>query len=806
MNPFTSKPHYLLPFLLTLLSLVQVQVQAQVQAQAQEKSKDNSKNNSKNYTNNSNTSIVEHSFNKTSRIRIEMISANILRISIVPEGGVFQNSGLNRYGFINLPDSGIFKPQISQTSQGFLAQTADMRVKINYVTGNIHVTDPEGSKVLLDQSAATFDHGTTEVVFKADKEEDWIGFGDQSRTHLYHRGYMADCDVRYKTSTYIPVPYFMSTKGVGVLVNTTYHTIFDMCKTKPDTYNWKNESGTIDYYIMVGKDFKQLLNTYTHLTGRPRLPPQWAFGLWFICRDQADDMEAVTAAYNFRHEKIPCDVIGLEPGWMEGRYDYSTKKQWSSIRFPHLYWFNETRPPSFVPALKKMGFKLELWLCNNYDLSYEAERQAGRKANLASLANGNKANATPPLFQDEHLGGHVFSDTVTIIDQPWFKHLEKFVDQGVDFFKQDAAVQMEFHPDRLWGNGMKDKEMHNLYPLLYSQQMYDGFKAKTNRRPAALTPAGWTGFQAFSATWTGDTGGELTTLGGILNTSIVGQSWSTVDMEVGTKEGIHYGYLLPFSEICSWAYFKMPWVQGEELKDLHRSYAELRSRLFPYLYSSARMATKTGWPLLQPLTIVYPEDKNCRENLHQYLLGPGLMVGIYKKDMYFPAGEWKDYWTGGIIAGSQQKDITWPDNKGGALYIHSGSIIPMGPVVQYRGEKPMDEITLYVFPDQQETSFDLYEDDGVSFDYEKGNYSTTRITAKKTAASSIIEIGKTQGTFENSVKHRTWSIIMHMSAKPLSVSIDGILLKEDQYTYDDNRKELTIRRITTSGVVSIREK
>lgn len=787
MKPYKTKHHYLIPFLLNLLTLLHVQAQ------------DNSKNN-----------IVEHNFNKSSRIRIEMISGNILRISIVPEGGTFQNSGLNRYGFITIPDSGIFKPQISQTTQGFLAKTGDMRVKINYATGNILVTDPDGTKVLLDQSTASFDQGITEAVFNAGKEEDWIGFGDQSRTHLYHRGYMADCDVRYKSSTYIPVPFFMSTRGVGVLVNTTYHTIFDMCKTKSDTYNWKNESGTIDYYIIVGKDFKQLLNSYTLLTGRPNLPPQWAFGLWFICRDQADDMEAVTAAYNFRREKIPCDVIGLEPGWMEGRYDYSTKKQWSSTRFPHLYWFNETRPPSFVPALKKMGFKLELWLCNNYDLSYEAERQAarqaGRNVKLSSLANANKTNATPPLFQDEHLGGRVFSDTVTIIDQPWFKHLEKFVDQGVDFFKQDAAVQMEFHPDRLWGNGMKDKEMHNLYPLLYSQQMYNGFKAKTNRRPAALTPAGWTGFQAFSATWTGDTGGELTTLGGLLNTSIVGGSWSTVDMEVGTKEGIHYGYLLPFSEICSWAYFKMPWVQGEELTSMHRYYAELRSRLFPYWYSSARITTKTGLPLLQPLTIVYPEDKNCREILHQYLLGPGLMVGIYKKNMYFPAGKWKDYWTGQIIEGSQQKDISWPDNRGGALYIHSGAIIPMGPVLQYRGEKPLDEITLYAFPDQKETSFDLYEDDGVSFDYEKGKYSTTRITAKKTAAASIVEIGKTAGTFENSVKQRTWNIILNLAAKPLAVSMDGALIKEDQYTYDDARKELTIRKITTPGTISVQEK
>jgi len=748
---------------------------------------------------------IEHNFGKHSRIRVEMIAGNIARISIVPEHAEFQNSGLNRYGFITNPTEPA-KSQIAQTTNELSAKTADMQLKVNYTTGSIRVTNSDGTKILLDQSTATFDQGITEASFKADKDEDWIGFGDQSRTHIYQRGYMADCDIRYKTSTYIPVPYFMSTKGVGILVNTTYHTIFDMCKTTPDKYNWKNESGTIDYYIIVGKDFKNLLSSYTLLTGRPNLPPQWLFGLWFICRDLADDNEAVTAAYNFRQQKIPCDVIGLEPGWMENRYDYSTKKNWSSKRFPHLYWFDNKRPPSFVPALKHMGFELELWLCNNYDLSYEAERQAGKNTSNTSLADAGKANSTSPLFQDEHLEGSVRSDTVTIIDQPWFKHLEKFVDQGVDFFKQDAAVQMEFHPDRLWGNGMKDKEMHNLYPILYSKQMYDGFKAHTNRRPAALTPAGWIGFQRFSTTWTGDTGGELGTLGGILNTSIVGGNWSTVDMEVSSKEGIHYGYLLPISEICSWAYFKMPWVQGEELENTHRYYAELRSKLFPYLYSSAKISTQTGQPMLQPLTIAYPEDKNCRENLHQYLLGPGLMVGIYKKNMYFPAGRWKDYWTGEVVEGGQQKDITWPDNRGGALYINSGAIIPMGQVMQYRGEKPLDEITLYVFPDKQESSFDLYEDDGISYDYEKGKYTTNHITAKKTATTSIVEIGKTTGGFDTMVKNRTWNIIVNMATKPVSVSMDGTSIKEDQYTYDDNRKELTIRNLTKTGTITVQEK
>lgn len=750
---------------------------------------------------NSGNVVLEDEYNKTSQIRIEAVASDILRISIVPKGNSFQHSGLNRYGFIKPVVEQIAKPKVAKNSKGATVATEKLSLKINYASGSIQVTESNG-KVLLDQVTTSFKDGVSRAVFNADKDEDWIGFGDQARTHLYHRGYIADCDVRYKTSTYIPVPFFMSTKGVGVMVNTTYRTIFDMCKTDPNIFDWKNESGTIDYYVFVGKDYKRMIDLYTQLTGRPKLPPNWAFGLWFICREQATDYEAIDCAVNFRREEIPCDVIGLEPGWMSKRYDYSIKKQWHPERFPHPWWFGDSRPPSFVPSLKKMGFKLKLWLCNNYDLSYEAERQAGKNTSLAALA-ANYVNVTPPIFTDENLGGQVFSDTVTKIDEPWFKHLEKFVDQGVDMFKQDAALQMEFHPDKLWGNGMKDKEMHNLYPLLYSQQMYDGFKEKTNRRPAALTPAGWVGYQAFSSVWTGDTGGELTTLGGVLNNSIVGHSWSTVDMEVSKKEGIHYGYLLPMSEICSWAYFKMPWVQGKELTDIHRYYAQLRSKLFPYLYSAGNVATKTGWPVLQPLTLTYPNDKKNRNILHQYLLGPGLMVGIYKDSIYFPEGQWKDYWTGEIVEGGQLKVVTWPENRGGSLYVKSGAIIPMGPLMQYRGEKPMDEMSLYVFPGAEESSFDLYEDDGVSFDYEKGASISTRISTKKSGAINTVEIGKSIGTYNGMVSNRTWNVTMHLTSKPTSVKMNDVLLSESQYIYDEGRKELTVTNLKTSGVLKV---
>lgn len=745
-------------------------------------------------------SVFENHFYNNSNIRIKFLKENLLRISILPEGAESSESGLNRYGFINE----IFQPNLklkySEARNNFSIESPYLKVKVNQLSGNILITDLSGKIVLLNQTSSAFFDTASQVKFMADKDEDWLGFGDQSRTRIYHRGHIADCHVR-NVKSYIPVPFFMSTLYTGILVNTSHRVVFDMCKSDPDRYFWTDGSKRIDYYFMAGKSFGDLIDLYTELTGKPKLPPEWSFGLWYICRTQANDYEAVNDAYNFRREGIPCDVIGLEPGWMEKNYDYSTSKTWSKDRFPiPSYAFNG--PHNFFNSIERMGFKLELWLCNDYDLSYKEER----RLKFGESGQVGKSNIKSFDFVeiDEHLSPTVKKESdvskpesKSTEEEPWFEHLKKFIDQGVSFFKQDGSRQVNEHPSRKWGNGMEDAEIHNLYPLFYSRQMYEGFKNYTNRRPVVFTPCGWTGFQAWSGTWTGDTGGRLTTLGAMLNTSVTGHSWATNDMEVAEKEGIHFGYLQPWSQINSWNYFRMPWAQGAELCKMHKYYAELRSQLIPYIYSWANHSAKTGWPLLIPLTFEFPDDKNCRTNLHQYFLGRDLMVGIYDNKIYFPAGEWKDYWTGEIIIGNQEKTVSWPEDRGGALYVRSGGIIPFGPIMQYRGEKILDEITLYVFPGEKETTFNLYEDDGISFDYEQGKFSITNISAKSDTDGIYINIGKSNGSFSGKINDRTWNMIIHSDKAPENVMVDKECIKSDSWSWDDKRKEVFVKNISS---------
>jgi alpha-glucosidase (family GH31 glycosyl hydrolase) len=731
---------------------------------------------------------AEKIFDGKNGIRVQLITDNVVRVRFA-RAGEFTETALSRYGFLNEPIDNKLKTTLKNSADGFVLESSKTSVEWSRKNG-LSISDKKSGRSILKQTGMEIGKKTATVKFSAKKSEDWIGFGDQTRTRLYHRGTVADLYVR-NVKSYIPVPFFMSTDGYGILVNTTHRIVFDMAKSVPDEFSWADDRGEVDYFILLGGSFKELLDIYTNLTGKPKLPPEWAFGLWYICRTQANDLEAVNDALNFRREEIPCDVIGLEPGWMETYYDLTTDKKWNKNLFPIPSWA-PNGPHNFINAIKRMGFHFELWLANEYDLSHEEERRRGR---MQMEADKSAASFHEGAEIDEHFAAPRLSDTITKKDEPWFQHLEKFVDQGADFFKQDGAYQVCTHPDRVWGNGMLDAEMHNLYPLLYSRQMHEGFSEKTGRRPVVFTPAGWAGFQAWCGTWTGDTGGRLETLGAMLNTSIVGHSWATNDMEVMQKEGIHFGYLQPWSQINSWFYFRMPWIQGDELCSMHKFYSRFRARLIPYLYSWAYHATQTGYPLMAPLTLEFPDDKACRSNLHQYLLGRDLMVGIYKNEIYLPEGKWKDYWTGEVVEGCKNITVSWPGDKGGSLYVREGGIIPFGPLMQYRKQKPLDEVELYLFPGNRESYMELYEDDGVSLKHSSGESAKTKITTYLKSRTAVVEISKTAGDYEGRPHARSWSFIIALRLKPAVVKVNGEPLPQSAWCWDSNRNELSISKL-----------
>ena len=712
--------------------------------------------------------------------KITQLSSVCARVQICKKDSETSDSALNRYGFI-------FEDAVQDN------QPSQLELKWSAENASLNACDSNGNELFRIINTGFRRDGALVECELFDENEDWIGFGDQTRERLYHRGHKVICEVS-NVASYIPVPFFMSTRGYAIMVNTTYSTIFDMGCTDKKRFCWFDKSKRIDFYIWKGENFKELLDIYTRLTGRPELPPRWSFGLWHICRTQANDEEVLSNARLFREYDIPCDVIGLEPGWMENNYDYSTEKAWNKNRFPLPDWQKNCHH-TFIKALKRMGYKLELWLCNDYDLGYEEERRIGTE-------NAVEENDEPVFCKDaeidEHFSLPIYSDKVTKPEEPWFKHLEKFVDWGADFFKQDGALQVCKHPDRYWrGSNMLDDEMHNLYPLLYSRQMNEGFAKYTNRRALVFNVCGWVGFQHYCGTWTGDTGGRIETLGAMLNTSCVGHSWSTNDMEVAQAEGIHFGYLLPWSQINSWTYFRMPWLQGNEYLAMHQYYSQLRASLMPYLYSAAHSSSQNGMPMLMPLTIEYQNDAECRNILHEYLLGSSLLVTIYKHEIYLPAGEWRDFWTGKTYAGNQHiSNFQWLSGRGGGLFLRSGAIVPMTEVMSYTEEKPMDKIELVVYPGNASTSkYELYEDDGVTFEYRNGDFALSCIEMSKTGDTLTLSIFQAEKS-----KIRDWAVKFCLDSEPVKILNNNKIISG---VFDSTRNELVVENIEP-GIIELK--
>ena len=525
----------------------------------------------------------------------------------------------------------------------------------------------------------------------------------------------------------------MSSRGWAVAINTTYEHTVDVGATKENELRVSCRHGAPDITIYTGKDYAELLKNYTANTGRPLMLPQWAMGLTYVCNTDIDATGFVNEAYTFRQEEMPCDIIGLEPGWMETYYDASTQKQWSKERFLLPSW-SPKGPSTFFGPINRMGFKLSLWLCCDYDLLQYEEQQVIEQKKLLGEVVDNDA-----FEQDEHLGNARMIDQLTVPGEPWFEHLKKFVDQGAECFKLDGAWQICAHPDRLWAGKYLDDEIHNIYPVIYAKQMSEGYTEYKGRRSMIYTAGGYTGIQKYAATWAGDTGGGFKSLVSLLNLGMCGHSNTSCDMEAFSKEGFHFGFLQPWSQLSNWFYWRQPWYLSAEDKVIFRDYDNLRYSLAPYMYTAAYQAYTTGMPIMRALPLVYPNDDRVYERLTEYMLGDNLLVGSFlkngehevngiKTNFYFPEGRWHDFFTGEIYEGGQEILYTPPADKGGALFVKDGSVIPFAKPRQFIGNKIEKAYILRAYGNN--ATGKLYTDDGVSMKYTQGEGKMTTFTVE----------------------------------------------------------------------------
>lgn len=583
------------------------------------------------------------------------------------------------------------------------------------------------------------------------EDERLFGLGDESRKSIARRGSVARLDVR-NVASYGPMPFIMSTCGWGMLLNCTYASTFDCGAANKNLLTIKAHKGQIDFYLFVPETGKltDILTLQGKITGNPILLPKFAYGYTFVLNEQTNAREMLYDCLNFRREDISCDMVGLEPQWMTNHYDRSIYKKWSEDRFYIPGWLpdNQSGPDTFFYTLREMGFKFSLWLCQDYDLLFEEERQCGERAKEL----GKEYSFEGASILDPHLACPEYMDGITQRDTPWFDHLKKFCDNGASAFKLDAAFQSNDHPDRLWGGKYFDDEVHNVYPVIYTKQMQEGFTEHTGRRAVIYTSCLYSGTQRYAASWAGDTGGGFDTVVAMLNYGLSGHSNVTCDMEVISKEGIHYGFLSPWTQQLGWRNWQQPWFLRDELCEAVRYYSHLRNSLFPYIYSMAHKAAEKALPMTRALSLMYPDFPEYDYVANEYMFGDSLLVAVFDMKVTLPRGKWIDYFTGDVYEGGQVIDYKIPEGRGGALMVKAGSVFCTMDYQKYIEKKIPENYHINVYPGG-DGEFTLYEDDGYTYDYAEGKMATTKIAMTAKSDSEFeLTVCKREGSFDGRPK------------------------------------------------------
>lgn len=733
--------------------------------------------------------MKEFSTENNMKLKVDNFANGIVRLQY---GGIdgYIDSLLNRYSFIE--DLKVSDEKWSEKSlplfDGFELKIAD---DLGFSIFR------EGEELLTTQE--DWQPATAETVYQnrgynlrlSQKEnEKFIGFGDIERKKFLLNGKADSLWIRNQVS-YVPVPFFMSSNGYGVLFNTTRRLFFDFGKKEAGINSFIVEKDFLDIYIITGNSYLEMINKYSELTGKPHLPPRFTFGLWMTVNTEIRAHELLQLALQFRNEEIPCDLLALEPLWMETLYDESVDKKWCEERFPYFPWA-DTSPSTFIGNLKSMGYHFGLWMCSNYDHTWEEERKIhGETLNVSANDNDFLGAENMELMEEDDHFGHapMLMDKVTVPEKPFFEHLQKFVDQGVDYFKQDGYAQINLHTDRLHGNGLHDDVMHNIHYQIYTRQMLEGFENHTGRRGFTLAVSGWAGFQKFSGTWTGDTGGGAETMVAMLQCSLFGHSYSTCDIDVDDISSIHMGFLLPWSQINSWAYYKYPIYRNKELQQIFRDYSNLRMQLIPYIYTQAWKGHSTSMPMMRPMLLDYPDWEEAYNITTQYMFGDSLLINSFSSDVILPKGDWYDFWSGKIYNGTGNKvTIEIPKNRGGHLFVKKGGIIPMGPITQHVDEVSLTDVNWLVYPSDDATTGELYLDDGCSFDYKNGDSAVITLSCKKIDNSLEFSISQ-KGDYKHSVSTHNIEIIDFKDEK---ITVNGNIVKSEPSKYGHIIKNILI--------------
>ncbi|MCZ7544274.1 MAG: hypothetical protein M5R40_12395 [Anaerolineae bacterium] len=478
--------------------------------------------------------------------------------------------------------------------------------------------------------------------FTAEPDEHFFGFGEKF-SDFDKRGqrlemWNYEAHGVHSERAYKNVPFFVSTHGYGIFVDSVSPVQFDMASSNFSTFSLIVPDTALDYYVIAGPELKAVISRYADLVSLPILPPKWAFGLWMSSGFKADSTEEVLErARTLRERDLPCDVLHLDCYWQ--RWGRWSDLQWDTDVFPD--------PEGLLKAIKAQGFKVCLWINPYIGVESPLFEEAKAKGYFLKTPDGE-------AWVGDQWGGYHPPVAVIDVTNPeaaaWFKDLlRKPLSIGADVYKSDFGEGVP--ADTVAHNGMTGVQLHNLYTLIYNDLVVEVTKEIAGHE-MVWGRSTFTGGQRHAAQWGGDTNctymGMASTLRGGLSMGVCGHAFWSHDIGGFHREPtpdlytrwVQFGAFTPMAR-CHGITTRLPWDYGEEAVRVFDRYMRLRYRLLPYLYTYGCLAHETSLPILSAMVVEFPDDPNTYTMDLQYMFGAELMVApIFNIDgyrsVYFP--------------------------------------------------------------------------------------------------------------------------------------------------------------------------
>ena len=533
---------------------------------------------------------------------------------------------------------------------------------------------------------------------------------------------------------------------LAVDANADDHPFIDWGPTENKTVLRSPDARQIDYTVFAG-NADQVIGSYRKLTGAAPLFPEWAFG-FIQCRERYHSSdEIIDTIQQFRKDNLPLDLIVQD-------WQYWGKYGWNAMRFDEAHYPD---PAALVKQIHDLNARLMVSVWSRFDPASDVGKLFAEKkyfipgTTWVDFFNPDAAN----LY--------------------WQNFSKRMLSLGIDAWWLDATEPEndDLHNRTVYaGSG---DEYRLAYPLYVTKTVYEGSrKDAPDKRVMILSRSAFLGEQRYSvSTWSGDIGNDWDTLRrqvtAGLDYAASGMPYWTTDTGGFFRPGkgqytdpayherfirwLEFSTFSPLMRVHGYMTNTEPWNYGPSMVEQQRKLLDLRYELLPYIYSQAANVTLSGGTIMRPLVMDFAGDPRALEQKYEYMFGPAFLVapvleaGVTQAHVYAPAfkGGWFDWWTGQPVASGAEAMLDAPVGKI-PLLVRAGSIVPLDPVQQYVGEKKNMPLELRIYPGADGT-FTLYDDDGLTYRYERGQSSQVALTWNDKAGT--LALGARRGSYPN---------------------------------------------------------